>query len=495
MEARAVSATGMVPALSTLAWFGIALLFGCAVALAGLPGLFAAIFVALVVVFCAIARGLPTITMIAAVWCLGLAPFGWGIQTGVLPKLFTDETVLLLYLMVAPAIYLLLSKPWQPGFGRLYWALAIFAASQALCLLAGTDLVAFRNLLETFGLGVFLAVLASQEAANDLKNETVADWIVWLTLLIAALSIVERVTQKNPLFDETAGFPYLSPELVRLTEGVYRPYVSFFHPSEAGTFMALGVPFAMRRWVLNRSWTSALILAVMAGGIFVNATRGVWVGVAVAVLLMARRPFLIVMSVVPAASVAGTIAYAAFKNTPFMERLSDPNNFYSRLVYWALGAKIFLLHPAIGVGHMQFKGVYLDYVHDLSNVAHFDIAKIYAIDNMYITTLVEHGLVGILSLIGLMIFLGVSLRRMQKKLLALQKVRQASFVRASQLALIAYAATGCFADVNQFTKATKFVFLLVGLGYGAGMKWLREAESREAPASEPVRPMPLEYVR
>ncbi len=482
MNARnALPATAPLHVASVFGWAAAAILLGSVLALSGLPGLYALIILATLIVFAAVALRFPALTIGASIWCLALVPFSWGITTGVLPKLFGDESLLLLYLVVFPALYLSQSRTWQPGFRSIYWALVLFLFAQSLAFLAGSDLVAFRNFLETDALGVLLLVVFLQESANSAETEWIADSVGWLTFLIAALSLIERIVQRNPVMEHNAAVAYISPELVRITEGVYRPYVSFFHPSETGTFMALGVPFALRRWMQRRSFISFAIIAVIAGGVFVNATRGVWLGIAVATLLLARNPLLIVLSAIPVASIGATIGYLAFRTTPFMQRLTDPNNFYSRLVYWMLALKVFSYHPAIGIGHLQFKNVYLAYVHDISNTAHFDISKIFAIDNMYLTTLVEHGIIGFIALVATLIFLGLSLGRLRKRLLTSHLPAQASLVRSAQLALVTYSVTGCFADIHQFTKVTKYIFILMGLGFGIGARYLHAATPAVVP--------------
>ena len=457
---------------SVIAWAAAAVLLGCIVALSGLPGLYAIILLATLIIFAAIALRFPALTLGASLWSLALVPFSLGITTGVLPKLFGDEALLLLYLAVFPVLYLARSRTWHTGFRFLYGMLALFVFAECISMLAGSDLVAFRNILETDVLGALLLVLFLQESANAKHTEFITDSVIWLVVLIAALSIIERVIQRNPLLEHNPTFAYMSPEIVHLTQGVYRPYVSFFHPSETGTFMALGVPFVLRRWTQRHSFISFAMLAILAGGVAVNATRGVWVGVAVALLLLARRPWLIVVSAIPILSVSALVTFFIFRTAPFMQRLTDPNNLYSRLVYWMLALKVFAYHPAIGIGHMQFKNLYIAYVHDISNTAHFDISKIFAIDNMYLTTLVEHGMVGLIALVATLIFLGVSLGKLRKSLLKSNLPEIASLLRCSQLALITYAVTGCFADVHEFTKVTKFIFALVGLGFGIGASHL-----------------------
>ena len=189
-------------------------------------------------------------------------------------------------------------------------------------------------------------------------------------------------------------------------------------------------------------------------------------GLAVATLLVVPRAWLVLFAITPVAFAAGSLSYLIFKNTPFMQRVTDPNDLFSRFVYWVLAVKMIVAHPLIGIGHMQFKTFYLDYVQDTSNFAHFDIAKVPVADNMYLTTAVEHGVLGVLTLLGLLFLGAVILKRYRNALLAKGLIRQASFVRCSEMALAIYAATGFFADLNQFTRATKYVFILVGTGRG-----------------------------
>jgi hypothetical protein len=449
----------------------LALVAGCLFALSGIASIYVATGLALLALFTAVAAKYPAPSLGVAIWFLGLFPFDWGIQTGVIPKIFGDESVFLLYLLALPLLYLMTGRTWQKGFGSLYMVLAVFVCSQALSFTVGRDLIATRNFLETYALGAMLLVLVLQEAANS-NSETIANSVVWLTVAIAALTLVERVVQRNPVMEHAVDMIYLSPELARITGGVYRPYVSFFHPSEAGTFMALGVPFAVRRWMQRRSWLALLGLTTIAAGLLVNATRGVWFGIAIATLLLVRNAWLVTAAITPIAAIGGTVAYIALEATPFMQRLTDPNNLYSRFVSWSLALKIFVAHPILGVGHMQFGTVYLDYVQDLSNVAHFDIAKVSVADNMYLTTTVEHGALGLATLIGIMLATALLLKNFRTRLLALGRVQEAGLAQCALQALVIYSATGCFADLDLFTKATKYMFILVGLGLGAGARYI-----------------------
>lgn len=468
---------------SVVGWLTVALVLGCTAALAGPPFFYGFIGLATFVIFASIVTQYPLAVMIASVWALALCPFSLGIETGVLPKIFADEILLLAYIAVLLPMYWATDRVWHTGIGKYLLIVAGFVFSQCLSLLIRTDLIAFRNLLETYILGPILLVVFFQEAANTDGDEWFSKALVWLTVLIAVLSVVERVLQRNPILERMeleGGFQYLSPQIVAITEGVYRPYVTFFHPSETGTFMAMGLPYAIRGWMRQRNWLPAVQILLIAAGLGTNATRGVWVAAALSLLLLARNPLMIVVSTIPAVGLGGSLAYVALKSTPFMQRLSDPNNLLGRLIYWQLGAEVFSDNKTLGVGHMQFQKIYLDYVHDLSEIAQVNITQIHVIDNVYLTTLAEHGVVGFVGLIALFISTGILLERLRKKLLDRDFVRQASLIQATQLVLVIYAVSGFFADVNEFTKATKFFFILVGFGLGTAMRSLRVDEFGKA---------------
>ena len=470
-----------------LCWACAALALGCTCAAIGMVAIYTALAVAVTVLFGIIAGRFPAATIGTATLCLGLCPFVWGIQTGVVPKLFGDECLLLLYLLAFPFLHICGARSWSPGFRALYVLLGVFVVSQSFSfVVADKDLVAYRNFAETAILPSFLLVLVLQELSTEtLSQESLSTATVWVTCLIASLSIVERIVQRNPILEHVTDIIYMSPKLVQLTGGTYRPYVSFFHPSEAGIFMALGVPFAMRRWSQHKSVGGMVMLTIIAVGLIVNATRGVWVGVTVAMLLFIVNAWRLVVALVPVITSGGIVAYLTLKDTSFMQRLMDPNNLYSRFEYWKIAVRIFKDHPFIGVGHMQFKQIYLSYVQDLSNSAHFDISKIFVTDNMYLTTIVEHCLTGLVSVIALLTYIGILLKRSRKRAIISGDISDAALIRCSEMALTIYAVTGCFADLDLFTKTTKYIFILMGLGLAVGARYPRVLASSSANSAEP----------
>ncbi len=449
--------------LSPLVIAAAALLLGVVLVFAGVTGMSVATALCVFLVFAVFAAKLPISAVGFSLVCLALCPFTWGLQTGFFIRLSADETPLILYLAVFPFIYLFTARTWQRGFGALYVVLLVLVSALALSFVSRVDLVAYRTFISTYVLGAMLLVLILQEAANS-NPEAIGRYIVWITVAIAALGMVEWIFQRNP-YAENTHF-YITAEQLRVARGAYRPFVSFFSPSETGAFMALGTPFVVRYWLQRRSWVSVFAVCTVAVALFVNGTRGVWFGVFIAALLAVlavRRAWLWISVTVPVLATGAWIVYQAFKNTPFMMRIANPTDLYSRFEAWATATRIFLKHPVLGVGYGNFLRAYADYVQDPNSV--------YTADNMFVSTAVENGLVGLIALIGFLIFALTLLRRTRINLYSRVLTARASFVRCAELALISYIAIGCFVDIQEFRKVTKYVFILAGLGLAERVRY------------------------
>jgi hypothetical protein len=447
----------------------LGVLLGAVFALTGVKGIFASLLFPSLVVFAVFAAKFPTPLIGFCIGWLALCPFTWGTQTGLFFRLFADETPLLLYLLVFPFLYVFTTRAWQHGCGAIYlMLLALVLALAVSFFVAEVNFGAYRTFVSTYLLGAMLLVLILHEAANS-NPEAMGRYITWITLAIAALSIVERIFQRNP-FAENAPL-YISPELLRVSGGTYRPFVSFFHPSEAGTFMALGTPFVVRHWLRSRSWVSALAVCTVAAGIFVNGTRGVWFGLFIAAVIAALaipRAWLWISVTLPILAAGAWIGYEAFRSTPFMIRLANPTDLYLRLETWRTAIGVFWAHPLLGAGYGNFTRALSDYVQDPTKAS--------LPDNIFVSTAVENGLVGLVALIGFLAFVLTLLRRTSLKLDNRGLTARASFVRCAELALISYIAIGCFADISAFRKVAKYMFILAGLG-------LAERASYDVPVS------------
>ena len=145
-----------------------------------------------------------------------------------------------------------------------------------------------------------------------------------------------------------------------------------------------------------------------------------------------------------------------------MTRLADPTDLYDRLETWRTATRIFLAHPVLGVGFGNFTRAYFDYVQDRSA---------FTADNVFVSTAVENGLIGLLALVGSFIVMLTLLKSTRLKLYNHGLTARVSFVRCAELALISYIVIGCFADIQEFRKVTQYMFILAGLGLAERVRY------------------------
>jgi hypothetical protein len=463
--------TGMAAATVLVALM-LALCLSVLLTVAGAPVLIGLAAIAVLVLFVQFAAVFPVPALGASILGLGLGPFLWGYTSGVAPKVFIDEVLLLLYLIAIPLLYTLTpARRWHGRFGAVYGVLFALIAAHCVSFALGTDLVALRNFIETYALGALLLVLFLQEGCN-IQPEKLVPYILLLTVLLSAFQVVEKAFEWNPLWKNVDEFLYLSPEVARATEGTYRPYATFFSPSEAGTFVAMGLPFSL--WIVRyrKSKAAWAAVAIIFAGLAVNGTRGVWLAVALLIFGTIPNAIAIAAAAIPVLGLAAWAGYLAFQSSAFVQRLADPNNLLIRFHYWRVAEEILKSHWLTGVGHLQFRKVYLEYVRNMNSAIDWDVRKIFVADNLYLTTLVEHGVLGLGALLAALYLCLRTLRRGRLALGASGSRRMADFVRCIEFAVGVYAISGFLADVELFTKVTKYVLLLIGLGLAVSYSYV-----------------------
>lgn len=124
-----------------------------------------------------------------------------------------------------------------------------------LCIfLFATAVLFLQNLLLKQGLVILQKLYCLEYFYILFLNETEKNNIDILiaivaitTLCLSAVLCLEVVVQANPLMKLAEhlvdNFIYLSPKYYAFSGDYYRPYATYFHPSEAGTFVAMGLPF------------------------------------------------------------------------------------------------------------------------------------------------------------------------------------------------------------------------------------------------------------
>ncbi len=402
---------------------------------------------------------------------IGLSPFFFSVRAiPGLPKLYGDDGVLLYLVYMVMAYMFMENKRFRLGDPKVLFTMVVFLAAAAMSfMLEPVAEAAGRNFAETFVLGFLFYFVFLNETTED-NADLFFRFIAATTVCITAYLYCEVAFQTNPIITKLAKhfleeFKYLDPEMHRVTGAFYRPYAMFFHPSEAGTFIAMGLPFVFYSVRKSPPLLGYGLVLFVLGGIVVNYTRGVWIALAMSFFLCNFKMF---RRYAPILAVTGALAlvtvYFAMEDTPFGRRIFDPTNLYNRLFYWKIGLNMFVEHFPFGCGHMNFENNYLDFVHTATPPPGLDIHQLFVADNVILTTMVEQGLLGVTALIGLyaaIVSRVISARRQAVPKDPASGLRQQVIIHA----LLIYFFAGLLADVQLFAKASKLFFIVAGMGF------------------------------
>ena len=404
-----------------------------------------------------------------AVLLLGVSPFYWGLDLGGLPKVFADEALFLLYAGYFLLTYLIVHrKSISMGDSMAAATLGALVLVQFFGFLYnGTSYVAFRNFIETYVFGMMLYFLFANEV-DEQNVDFLINIILAMTLLLALAMVIEKITNYNFFMSRAKDVLYLSPELSKITKGVYRPYVTFFHPSEAGTFVAMGLPFVFYRARKSKGISAVAMTGLVLLSIIVNYTRGVWLAVAVTATIFIKRLRWHLLYLAPLSLILLVFIATLFQDLPFAQRLTDPKNLLARFFYWDLAWDIFKEHFLIGIGHMNFKEVYLSYIRTISSDVQFDVNQLFVADSVFLTTMVEAGLLGLVALLTFWTAVVIRLQRLARYLHDVANSATAALPTVCLQSISIYLVAGLLADLHQFTKITKFAFIIVGIGFALG---------------------------
>ncbi|WP_243313652.1 O-antigen ligase family protein [Fundidesulfovibrio agrisoli] len=420
---------------------------------------------------------------------IGLCPFfvNVGIGPGTL-RLYGEDIPTLYYAVYMVIAYgLLRRKPLHTGNIWLLLAFVLFVMSASIPFFTNPIAKnALRNFAETFILGFALYLIFYNETTDD-NVDLFTAFIAWTTATLSVVVLLEVIFQANPLMlkakEVMDGFMYILPSRYTAIGSYYRPYAVFFHPSEAGTFLAMGFPFVQAYLRDKSPLLKYPLLALVLLGVVLNYTRGVWLALAVAwtVCNFSRvRRVLPVMAVVFGVCLLGFLL--VYGNTPFGKRILDPTNLYNRLYYWQVGLAMTGDNFPFGIGHMNFEHRYLEYVDTAPVPQGLDVQQIFVADNMLLTSLVEQGVLGFATLCC---FLGTVYYQFAKRIRLLRKQGHERTARRCNVLLqaaLVYLFAGMFADVHLFSKVTKLFFISIGMAFA--LMSLRASEDAQAPAKE-----------
>ncbi len=403
---------------------------------------------------------------------IGLCPFFVSVGLGPgMPKAYGEDLPVIYYMAYMLVVYgFLRQKRFHLGNTALLILFCIFVIAAIVPFF--TEPVArsaMRNFTETFILGFTLYLIFFNESDAD-NIDTLMLFVAGTALCIAAFICVEAIMKANPLMEKAQkvmeGFIYVDPSQYRFLDSYYRPYAVFFHPSEAGTFLAMGLPFVSYAVRGKRPLLKYAALGLMGAGIVLNYTRGVWVALALTLVISNYRR---VRRYLPMAAAAGVLALGlssmTMGDTPFIKRIFDPANLYNRLYYWKVGMNIVSDYFPFGIGHMNFENRYLEFVDTEPAPAGLDVQQIFVADNIFLTTLVEHGFLGFLAQMVFYVAAIVMTARLARTFRLRGDAVNAARLSVFSQALLVYLLAGFFADVQLFAKVSKLFFIALGMAF------------------------------
>ncbi|GAB6162758.1 O-antigen ligase family protein [Desulfothermus naphthae] len=408
---------------------------------------------------------------------LGLCPFFFSIDVGSLPAVYLDEVIFIFYAIYFIISYFILKNSELYLGGKWISISIIFLLFiHSISFFTGVlKIVALRNFVETYVWGTILFYIFLNETDNDNINSIICV-LATVTIILCIFTILEKITEQNPVLallnkisyfqhmKGLTGYKYFSPQDVKLAGGVYRPYTIFFHPSEAGTFMAMGISFVVYRFRYSSKILKTLVFGIVSLAILLNFTRGVWVGVAVALFIFYRPARKLALFLVLPSCLLLITLWSIRQHDPFIKRLLDPTNLYARFFYWDVAWNILKNNFWVGIGHMKYQEIYLNYINTLGPNVTINVKQVFVADNVYLTTLVEHGILGLVSLLNLIVVVFYQLKKSYNTFIKIDQ-KKSYILLACMFSLTVYLAAGLFADVHQFIKVTKLFFIVMGIGF------------------------------
>jgi len=292
----------------------------------------------------------------------------------------------------------------------LYILTSILACFVGLLNDAKSLLVVFRFVRTVFFVYIFFVFLNTLRKRRHLEQLIVV--LLVCVTLVAAFGLVQKVAGQGWSENVSArvlkklGYPaevnYVAGEAGEMQ--AYRINSTFLHPNVLGAYLVLALPFFVSlMWYYKRRWQKALLLVgllTVFGCLFFTGSRAAWIAAGVIALLYGvfgffdRRMILAFITVI----LVVAVIFAMLKPPDFVKKrfvsLSAQQASKARLYQYKLAVDFFMQQPYFGVG-MGMEGQMLR----VGNLREMWAA----VENVYLTYLVSHGLVGFIPFLLLFI--------------------------------------------------------------------------------------------
>lgn len=270
--------------------------------------------------------------------------------------------------------------------------LFIFISAMIICLVINSPdysiaLEGFRAIVQ-YMLWYFVVI-------QLLRGEKTAKGVTTFFVIVVGILALHGIYQYIIGVEMPAGWVDQNEAGVRT-----RVYSIFTSPNIFGSLLTLASPMAISLAVVNKNTKGKVLFAFIAlcmmASLVFTSSRGAWIGFAIAigiyVLLKDKRliiPCIVcaVLVVVAVPSVGNRISYML--SPEYIESSLKGG----RLVRWITGLKIFANQPVFGIGLGHFGGA-VAINHDLQTIVDTEVVKTFYMDNYWLKTAVESGIVG-----------------------------------------------------------------------------------------------------
>ena len=357
-------------------------------------------------------------SLVFAIWTLTHRPYG------IRPR----------FLDVLPLAYFLYTLAWVVAKGNLSSTIT-------------------KDIYVTVGIGVVIYYFFAFGPIGALSATSVVAMVLVVTLVEAAMSIVDGATRWN-LWHDTGW-----------QTGEARAVATLANPAVLGTLLGMGIVLALAILVWNgpAPLRKLAIATIVVGfpGLYFTLTRAPIIGTLAAVLLVLitrTKTRLLALAVCVVAVVALSASWSRITaSTIYRERVTNATNVQARFLIQDWSLKLAAERPVFGWGYASF-----DRVKNTANLSSGTTPLGFGTNNTshntYLTILVELGSVG-LALLAIP-WLLIPWRAARS---ALRDPRSTWFVVGAVAALIVFVAAANAGDFKYFSFLPVVPWLLLGL--------------------------------
>jgi len=257
-------------------------------------------------------------------------------------------------------------------------------------------------------------------AANCMGDETDRDRVLWTVAICGCIAALYGGAQHFG-FDF---FPWQEVPEVPISRGVS----TFGHANFAAHFLILAIPLTIGLMATRQSlWPRLIVLAfalAMLYHLLITGTRGAALGIAaavaaVAVVLIRGRADKVtqrqqsarkqaagwsaVAAAVALVLLGSVVVFSAWRAKRSDVFAIEEGSGFSRFYTWRTAARLFVEHPAFGIGAGNYEVVSPSVWNNIEVKRFVDFNKMsYRVHNEYLESAVEQGLIGFVALVGLM---------------------------------------------------------------------------------------------